>query len=457
MSQRNPPRSGILRALLFGVVAGLVSAWLLGPVLPPRPWKLDRRLLGEGNSSLQAPTDPGRDKLLSEAVDPRQGSPAAAAVRHNNAGVTLARKREWSSAAEELREALRLDPDNESIRRNLQQVLVAWGAEHFQAGELAGAMELLAEASRLRADPEVAYWLGQVWFQQGEPARARNIWEEALAQFPEHARLLLALGEFWEQQDDRVRALDYLVRARASGLGSPELQQKIERLSREIDAEWEYSTTRSARFDFRHPAFEDRAVLELVISSFEAAYDALLRRLGAGPNAPVRVVLYPSEDFYAVTRSPDWVGGAYTGRIQMPVGGLDETDRPHLERVARHELAHALVTEWSRGRAPAWLQEGLAMWCEDEQPGARRAWAETFKTRVPAFSVEALPQSFSTLDKGAAEVAYALSYLALVSLNEHYGVRRVLTFVSATGEQPWRDAFATTFGQSFEDFAAALR
>ncbi len=457
MAKPSVPRSAVVRALVVGLATGLAVAWSLGLLLPVSPWKLPREFSDSSNTPPKPSGGAGSESGVTTLLEDSQDSAVPEAVGYNNAGVAFARRRQWPQSAEHLRHALRLDPGNDSMRRNLQQVLLAWGVDEFHAGRLAAAAELLREASELQADPEVEYWLGQAWLHQGEAARAQGIWEKALLQFSDHPRLLLALAELSEQRDDRPRALDYLTRARAAGLDSPELRQKIERLSREVDAEWEYVTTRSARFDFRHPAFDDAAVLDLVISGFEDAYDSLLRRLGAGPAAPVRVVLYPSSDFYAVTRSPDWAGGVYTGRIQLPIGGLRDSDRGHLERVARHELAHALVTEWSRNRAPAWLQEGLAMWCEDDHPGERWHWAEGLQTEQEGVSLHTLPQSFSALEKHAAEVAYAASYLAVVSLSEQYGMHRVLGFVRATAEQPWRDAFSAAFGQSFDDFAASLR
>ena len=49
-----------------------------------------------------------------------------------------------------------------------------------------------------------------------------------------------------------------------------------------------------------------------------------------------------AEQFHDITQSPDWAGGAYDGRIRVPVQGASR--RPgRIERVLTHEFTHALV------------------------------------------------------------------------------------------------------------------
>ena len=43
--------------------------------------------------------------------------------------------------------------------------------------------------------------------------------------------------------------------------------------------------------------------------------------------------------------------------------GTDEVT-PDLARVLKHELTHSFVGQKTHGRAPTWLQEGIAQWME---------------------------------------------------------------------------------------------
>ncbi len=62
----------------------------------------------------------------------------------------------------------------------------------------------------------------------------------------------------------------------------------------------------------------------------------------------------------------------YDGRIKMPIGGL-ERGSERLKRTLRHEYAHAAIVTLSRGKAPVWLNEGLAQVAEEPVGGGRMA------------------------------------------------------------------------------------
>jgi hypothetical protein len=40
---------------------------------------------------------------------------------------------------------------------------------------------------------------------------------------------------------------------------------------------------------------------------------------------------------------------------------------PELSRVLRHELTHSFIQQKTHGRAPTWLQEGVAQWMEGKR------------------------------------------------------------------------------------------
>ena len=455
LGKETPPRSlarATLRALAIGSLAGVAVWWLGERTLPRGVWKLPGKLDESGSLSSRTSLNKVSNPPVRATTIPNEIHSDEAA-RLNNEGVAAAERKEWMAAAEHLRAALRLAPAATGIQRNLQQVLLGWGVDALRSGEVGTAVDRLAEARGLGPDAQVFLWLGYAFQQQGDLGKAQAAWETGLEQFPEQPNLLLALGELWEQRDQREKALDYFFRARAAGIDGPELQRKIERLGRELDAEWEYQLTRSARFDVRHPESEPARTIEFVLANFEAAYDHLLDLLGVGPTPPITVVLYPKEQFHAVTQSPDWASGVFSGRIQLPVGGLNEGNRLQLQRVARHELAHALVSEWSRRRAPSWLQEGMAMWCEDDHPGERLDWALSLRATEPSTQLTHLPHSFVLLGQAEAEAAYASSYLAVVRLVEYHGARKLLELLRASAQREFSAAFRETFGQDLKDFA----
>jgi hypothetical protein len=95
------------------------------------------------------------------------------------------------------------------------------------------------------------------------------------------------------------------------------------------------------------------------IPRLEKLYLHDLVTFGVEPPLPVEVLLYPARAFHAATGAPEWADGEFDGRVHAAVGGLLRLT-PDLERLFAHELAHAFITALSKGRAPRWLQEGLA-------------------------------------------------------------------------------------------------
>jgi len=166
----------------------------------------------------------------------------------------------------------------------------------------------------------------------------------------------------------------------------------------------------------------------LISLILEEAY----RKIGADllywPRENIGAVLYPEKDFFDITRSPSWVGAIYDGKIKMPAGGLVERTA-ELERVIFHEYTHALVFRLSRGRAPAWLNEGLAQYEEGpHRPGfAARAKALVSEGGIP---LKSLQGSFVAMPPAEASKAYALSLSVTAFIIDEFGfssLKRILT------------------------------
>ena len=201
---------------------------------------------------------------------------------------------------------------------------------------------------------------------------------------------------------------------------------------------------------FEGPAEEVLAARALEL--LEAAYWRIGGALGVYPAEVISVVLYTTEQFRDVTRSPAWAGGLYDGKIRVPVGGaLEHPDE--LRRVLAHELTHAFVRSLSVRGVPQWLNEGLAGVFEQTD----LAWAEEIvreaRSLVP---LEQLHGDFGGLSPGAAAVAYAESALAARYLLDQAGAAPVVALLTDLGN---RVAFADAFSQRillpYRDFQGA--
>ncbi len=126
----------------------------------------------------------------------------------------------------------------------------------------------------------------------------------------------------------------------------------------EIRIEKEYRSLGMDQFDIRY-AKEGARTGYNVRYYLQEAYRILGQEFGLMPDYRITVILYNKEDFEAVR---DWkvnAGGVYDGKIRLPFVGSGFS-KEELRGIIWHEYTHLLVTDISRGKAPDWLQEGLA-------------------------------------------------------------------------------------------------
>jgi hypothetical protein len=202
---------------------------------------------------------------------------------------------------------------------------------------------------------------------------------------------------------------------------------------------------------FEGPA--DEAVAFRAVELLEAAYYRIGSALNVYPTEPVTVVLYTREQFRNVTRLPEWVAGAYDGRIHVPIKGAD-TSPQQLDEVLAHEFAHALVASLGGRQVPTWLNEGLASVME---PGGARTEIEAL-ARVPTrLPLAALQRGFAQLPVDDIPLAYAQSALAVRKLIDLRGASAVVSLLRAVGNGgAFEAAFQQSAGMRLEDFESLV-
>jgi hypothetical protein len=223
--------------------------------------------------------------------------------------------------------------------------------------------------------------------------------------------------------------------AREAGAAGEDFEQALEKLERELDAEWGFSELISPHFQIGFAEGENREAARIVLASLEDAYFTVGRKLDFYPAERTPVVLYATEQFYDITQAPSWTGGVYDGRIKLPVRGLVEDD-PLLDRTLRHEFGHVLITALSLNRAPVWLSEGTAIWAEEEQDGDREAWALEVIEGKPLLQLSGLNRPFLHLSENEMPLAYAQSYLAVRAILDTHGPSRLRDLIVAIGQEP---------------------
>lgn len=119
------------------------------------------------------------------------------------------------------------------------------------------------------------------------------------------------------------------------------------------------------------------------------------------------------------------MGGALNdGRLRIPVQGLNEVT-PDLARVLKHELTHSFVGQKSHGRAPTWLQEGVAQWEEGRRSSTSAGTLLEAASQGGAPQLASLDGSWMGLSGSSAGFAYAWSLAVVESIIDAGGVSDV--------------------------------
>lgn len=205
----------------------------------------------------------------------------------------------------------------------------------------------------------------------------------------------------------------------------------VTRRAEDVAAEKTMYSKEGSHFIVKFDGGENGVAGHVIAILLEEAQIKVGSDLGYYPADKIEAVLYAKEQFRDVTRSPAWAGALYDGRIKVPAGGLTEKSSM-LEKVLFHEYTHALVHRLSHGKAPTWLNEGLAMYEEGEDDLRYAAQLRDFARKGRKdFSIRVLEGSFMGLSTSQAQSAYILSNSATRYIIREFGVSAVRRILEA--------------------------
>jgi tetratricopeptide (TPR) repeat protein len=427
---------------------------LRAPVTEPVLATGDQISHGEQEGELDIDDTSARDEVEDDA--PPAEAPVSEAERKNRAAVALVNDGDLPGAFALLREARRLEPENELYRNNLQAALINAAYADITAERFREAISRLTEALALGDRGDVRRGLGYAYYRTGNPDEARANHERAVAQAAGDAETFLTLGRLALDRHDQAHALPLLEQAVEAGADQPGLTDTIARLKRDAEAEADYHSLGSSHFVVKIEGREDTEAARVVLNALEDAYRRVGARFAYYPLERLEVVLYPDETFREVTGSPHWSGGIYDGRIKLPIGGLARGSE-RLARTVRHEYAHAAIVTLSKGKAPVWLNEGLAQVAEETGDQGRTNRLRMAVADGTLLSLSDLEGGFTRFDREQASLAYSQAYFAakyLLDQKGGYNTRRLLeAMATADGFDP---AFRQALGMPYADFERHL-
>jgi tetratricopeptide (TPR) repeat protein len=327
------------------------------------------------------------------------------------------------------------------------------GWQDLASGDVSGAVLAFREA--VAADPNnPRLHLGAAMAAALErrDADARAACEKALAIDPGLVQARALLGQLLYRSDDlagAIRTYEALLAASPDEATARAAQSTLERWRREAELHDRMQQAIGSHFTvaFEGPAEAD--VAAQAIESLDRAYWRIGQLLSVYPSEPISVMLYTTEQFRDITRSPAWAAGSYDGTIRVPMRGALDTPG-ELDRVLSHEFTHALIRTLARRGVPAWLNEGLATALE----GGKVPDEPISGAPIP---LSRLSQGFGRLDGRQAQAAYATSARAARRLLDDAGGVAVANLLRDVGEgAPFAAAFEHRMQRSLADFERSL-
>lgn len=356
-----------------------------------------------------------RTFLAQVGNDARSGSPAL----NDRAALAYyaAAQFEWSHgdterAMADERMALTFAPENVVLLLNM-----AYG--HLRDSQFKQALDYLERARRVAPEnPDEAKLEGWAYYGLNRMDRAVAEWNRALALRPD-----------------------------------PEVKAALEKAARDKQEEESYKENESPHFNLRYNGTAQPALAREMLKALEGHFSTIESALDYEPPDSIGVILYTRQAFADITRAPAWVGALNDGRIRVPVQGLSELT-PDLSRILKHELTHSFIQQRTRGRAPTWVQEGLAQWMEGSRSDAAAASLIAVYDAKHAISLGLLERSWMQLSSAQAGYAYSwsLANMEYIIQTEGMGdVERILDRIAAGA--PTQEAVREVLHSDYDDLA----
>jgi hypothetical protein len=251
----------------------------------------------------------------------------------------------------------------------------------------------------------------------GRDDQAVSSLKRALEIQPDYAYAAYVLGQVAYAQGDIDLAIKSYEKVVKIAPGSPGVYQQLEQWKKEASLHASFDARPGVRFNVLFEGPEQRAIADRVSAVLESAYARVGQALNTYPSQTITAILYSKEQFRDITRAPGWAGGAYDGRIRIPVMGALKMPG-ELDRIVTHEFVHAVIESAAPRGVPTWLNEGLATYLESSD----HPWLQQrLRMATSTIPLSRLESSFGELDGSDALLAYAESWVAARVLVERLG------------------------------------
>jgi tetratricopeptide (TPR) repeat protein len=307
--------------------------------------------------------------------------------------------------------------------------------EYQKGNDLPQAIELLSEAVGRDPDNGIALANLILAYLKDEGFEFAGFYLELATQTTDRRQpnpdVYRTIGDFYAARhrlEDAVTAWDYYLRL---GGADPAVLARVERTRRELSVTPGQRLLESDHFAFYTDAVISPDVAARAEEHLEQEYRRQSNFFGGGLEGRQTVILYGGRAYFSLVSVPTWVSGIFDGKIRIslePVEGWTS----QLAAVLSHELAHAFVRYASADRAPGWLHEGFAQWCEGKRI-TRDEIHDLFRGRPPHTLAEIEGNLTRHGDRAASRANYVQALAIIEYLMQTHGAGSVACIVRDLG------------------------
>ncbi len=348
-----------------------------------------------------------------------------AAYEINARGVQELAEGNVDKAVDTLREAVRLEPGNSIVARNLSLALARQARNPDT--DTVRALELLEESLRL-------------WPRNPEGLDGMTALHFKAARYEEALRYAVVLREILPHRED--------------------LAQYVLNLEGRVAAEKGMSAEQGDHFRLLYGSDRKLAYEGEILSLLQTQMDSLTAALGIFPDRAIDVLILTDDMGPGADPADPLLQGLYDGQIRLYAGQEIDEDREALVRTVRHEMVHALLHR-AAGELPGWVQEGLAQKVGEDPDAERLRGVRSYLSqavgrgyRVDLFTLD---RTFLGMDSEDRSLAYAVSLVFMDHLSRTYGDTFIPRFVGeiTTGVPP-AQALEILTGRNMAQLQSAL-
>jgi len=272
------------------------------------------------------------------------------------------------------------------------------------------------------------------YYKNNDMELARQTLKEAITQDPKLAFAYELLGDIENLQQNLSEAREnYTIAANLSP--STRLHDKLSKLKKEATVAKTHKSYAEQHFIIKYNDKEKSLEGYELRDLLRKTYRQISQSLAYYFKHKVVVILYDEADFRKITGSAHWVAGLYDGKVRLPINkeGFTELD---LKALTAHEVTHAFVAFISGGRAPAWVNEGLAEYQENKVKAADTSVfdaAYKANTLFPLIQLLSHNGPMSLKESERISLFYQQSHHLVTYLVDRYGMFRVKKIIQEYG------------------------